>query len=132
LADDPNIPSTDRIYRRVPPNWIVFDENVGARRPSTAAFQDSSDGSAMSVHIQTLLAQNNLEPESALAGHPSFGLVSFFAGLARELGFGIAPDPQPNDPAHGLVEGKKTEGKRKRLRAAAAWVVLPDQANLTT
>jgi len=48
--------------------------------------------------------------ESVLEGHEGFGLVSFVAGLARQLNQGIRRKPLDDEPAHAEVFGKKTGG----------------------
>ena len=54
--------------------------------------------------------------ESALVEHEEgFSLVAFTAGTARDNGQKIARDPIEDEPAHGVVVGKKTRSiKRKR------------------
>ncbi len=77
----------------------------------------------MSVHLTSVLEAEGLPASAALAGHEGYGLVGFTAGLVRTLSQIVVRDPQPNDPAHGLVVGNKTEGRRKQIVAASQWVV---------
>ena len=48
-VDDPAILSDAILWRRIHPKWVVLDTNRGGVRVSSAAFDDSPDGSAMSV-----------------------------------------------------------------------------------
>lgn len=126
-VDDATIADEELLLRRVRPAWIIADHNRGCWRPSKAAFQDSEDGSPMSVHLTSVLLEAGLPSTSPLGGHEGYGLVSFTAGLVRTLGQIVVRDPQPNDPAHGLVAGNKTEGRRKRIVEASVWVTPQDK-----
>lgn len=100
--NDPGVPDDEVLYRRVRNDqW-----NWAERRPSSAAFADSGDGSPMSVALRKLMLDAGLPPEDLLQGHPRFGLVSFTAGQARELGLAVTSRPPvPGEPAHGWVSG---------------------------
>lgn len=124
--DDPSIESDSRLFRRVPPAWIVWDNNLQRWRPTKAAFSDSPDGHPMSVALECELVAHGSPPSSVLVGHDGFGLASITAQLARDLGQAIVRDPQPGDPAHGLVFGNKTDSIRKKMAKAAAWEVSPN------
>lgn len=119
--DDPSIPDDADLLRRIPPWHFYFDEKLGRIRPSKAAFEDDGDGSPMSV----VLASEAGPPESVLAGHPVFALAAITAGLARSLGQLIVRDPTPEEPAHAVVVGRKTDGIKRRIAREARWVVLP-------
>lgn len=121
--DDPTIVDEAALWRRIPPWHIYFDENLGRRRPSSAAFDDDPDG-PMSV----VIAAESRGPDSVLAGHDGYGLASLTAGFARGVGQGVARDPTEEEPAHALVFGRKTRRVRNKLVSASAWVVLPPEA----
>jgi hypothetical protein len=120
-ADDPSIPDEAELWRRIPPWHFYFDEKLGRVRPSKAAFEDDGDGSPMSV----TLAGEAGRPDDALVGHPGFALAAITAGLARSCGQRIVRDPTPNDPAHAVVIGRKTDSIKRRFAREARWVVLP-------
>jgi hypothetical protein len=122
--DDASISDQDQLLRRIPPQHLVFDSNKGAYRPSSAAFDDSPDGSPMSVLIADVMLQEGRSPLAALKGHPDFSLVSIKAGLVRQCGQKIVRNPLPQEKAHGLVVGKKTNSVRKRLARNAIWIKL--------
>ena len=121
LTDDPTIHNEDVLWRRIHPRWVKPDEKIGGVRLTSEAFQNSSDGSPMSV----VLAKEHGNPEAVLEGHEGYSLASITACLARENCQGIARDPTQENPAHALVFGKKTEATSKKLARGAEWVVPP-------
>jgi hypothetical protein len=124
-ANDPTILNPSELWRRIPPRWIVPDENLGGLRPSSAAFDNHSDGSPMSILLADVLAGLGRGPDTVLLGHENYALASITAGLARECGQGVARDPLPEEPAHGLVFGKKTRPVRRKLALGCRWVIPP-------
>jgi hypothetical protein len=121
--DDPSIDGGTLLYRRVPPAWVVPDKNRNCQKLASAAFE----GDEMSVVVGDTLAEIHKAPESILDDYPSFSLVSFSTDLARsaDLAQIVCRDPEDDGPAHGLVVGKKTEGRKRRLARGSAWVVAP-------
>ena len=79
----------------------------------------------MSILLAEEVASSSRGTEAALTGHQGFALSQLTAGLARECGQGVARDPLPDEPAHGLVFGEKTRRIRKKLAVGSQWVVLP-------
>lgn len=126
--DDSTLGDASVLWRRIHPSWAVSDENRGGIRVSSAAFDNSRDGSATSVLIAEIVAASGHGPEDVLRGLDGYGLASLTAGAARVCGQAVARDPLPDEPAHGLIAGSKTKGVKKRLAAAAVWVVLPPSA----
>lgn len=109
VEDDASIPDDAVLWRRIP--WIHWTPVGGTgetRRVSSAAF----DGNEMSVEIA---AECQGGAEALLHGHDGFGFVAFTAKDARDLGWTVVRDPLENSPAHALVCGNKTHGKRKEL-----------------
>jgi hypothetical protein len=124
-VDDPTIANDANLWRRVPPAWIVRDENRGGYRPSSQAFHDSQDGSPMSVLISETMAADGRGPQDAIADHPGFFLASFTAGEARSLAQGVSRTPTATEPAHGSVFGEKTRKICRALSRLARWVIAP-------
>jgi hypothetical protein len=125
FADDPAIADDVDLWRRILPQWVVKDENTGELRPSSAAFDDSPDGSPMSVVIEKIAMAQQISPAKVLNGYVGYGLCAFTAGLARALELSIATRPEVHgEPAHGFVVGKKTRSVRKKLSKASRWVIL--------
>ena len=55
-------------------------------------------------------------------------MVELSVQFLRELGLGVATDPpQPGDPGHVFVFGKKTASVKKKLARHAKWVIPPHQ-----
>ena len=120
--DDESVPQTAVLWRRIPKWHYKYDENEADYRPSTASFEDDSDGSPMSSY----LADECGEPAVALKGHQGFGLVALTAAQVRELGLKIVRMETPGPPGHVLVVGKKTDGVRKKLKKHCTWVKRPE------
>lgn len=100
---------------------MTFDEKLQRRRPSSAAFSDSSDGTAMSVSIVKLRASD--DPDALLAESPGEGVAEFTAGVARALNQGVDQTPDEGGPDHGSVwdkKGSRSSGTRSKLAKACA------------
>jgi hypothetical protein len=119
--DDPSIPNTDRLFRRVPPNQLIRLED-GSQRPSSSIFKNEE----MSVNIESLMVEQLRLPEDTLKGYPGHFLTSIIAGEVRNLRYPIVKDTAPpNDPAHGLVLGKKRESFANAMLRSHKWIVAP-------
>jgi hypothetical protein len=91
----------------------------GQRRLSSAAF----DNVEMSVDLSSIRQALGEAPDIAVAAYPGWGLAAITAGVARAKAQAVCRDPKPDNPAHGLVVGKKTQSTRKYFRDHAVWVV---------
>jgi hypothetical protein len=119
LTDDPSIANDEVLLRRLQPDWIV-PGNHGRMRIASAAFKHEET----SILFYTLLQSQGRFVQDVLSGHPDNSLCSITVGLARDLGQGVVYDVgPPNDPAHGLVIGKKTKAVANRFAREAAWVI---------
>jgi hypothetical protein len=124
--DDPTIPNHDRLFRRVRPNQM-FTEPDGSRRPNSAVFKNDE----LSVNIESLMTHQGRQPEETLTDSPDECLTSIVAGDVRAFGYPIAKDGDPpNDPAHGLVLGKKTSKFANPMVRAHRWIVPPPDVEL--
>ena len=112
------------LYRRVRPDQIVDDQNLGRRRPSSAVFKDPN----LSVDAEPVLRANGLDWHFSLSRYPGFSLASFTAGLARTLNLTVDLRPEADNPAHTEVTGKKTQGIANAMRDASKWVHLEPKA----
>jgi hypothetical protein len=119
--DDLSIPDTDRLFRRVPPNQLEPLED-GSWRPSSSVFKHSE----LSVNIECLMVEQGRPPEDTLTGYQGHYLTSIIARDVRAKGHPIVKytDP-PNDPAHGLVLGKKKNSFANAMLASHRWIVAP-------
>lgn len=121
FENDPSIPGTEQLFRRISPTWVLWDEN-GIPTISSAAFKDPE----LSVYLESVMIEVGREPADALSRYPDCGLATITAGDARSLGQTVARDPIPEEPAHGIVFGqKKRGGISGKLRDSALWAVLP-------
>lgn len=111
--NDASISDGEILYRRVRSDLWHWQEG----RPASGAFDDSGDGSPMSVALHSLLEAAGMEPQDLLRDlPPQFGLVRFTVGFARSLGLAVTSmPPVAGQPAHGWVSGKKTRSRQKRL-----------------
>lgn len=123
--DDPTILDDAALWRRIPPWHFVPDKNLGVVRPSSAAFENDPDGSPMSIFLAEIVERAGREADSTLVGHTGFALSTFTAGLARHCKQGVAPDPEPDEPAHAVVFGKKTKSIRRDLVKGSEWLIPP-------
>ena len=124
-VDDPSILNEDILLRRIMPDWWRFDQNLNAVRPSSQAFNDHRSGTAMSVHLLTVLEKHGAEANAVLDGLPGFALAAITAGLVRQWGQGVRRAPLAGDPAHAEVFGKKTQAVRRALARHSTWMVEP-------
>jgi hypothetical protein len=56
-----------------------------------------------------------------LRNHSGYSLVRFKAGAARAETLAVVHKPEPGNPAHTEVIGKKTQGVANHLVAASTW-----------
>jgi hypothetical protein len=121
--DDPSIPDSERLFRRIPRTWVDWDAD-GNAAISSAAFKDTE----LSVNLESIMARDSRPPEDAIRNYPGYGLAAITAAHARSLNQKVARDPLPEEPAHGVVYGQKKKGGiGSKLRDAAEWVVRPVQ-----
>ena len=123
--NDATIEDDEILLRRIYPGFWVYDKNLGKMRPASHAFNDHRNGSPMSVHLSSVLAEHGLESKVVLEGHEGFALASITAGLVRQCDQVIVRKPLTDDPAHAEVIGNKTPGVRKELARNAVWVFPP-------
>jgi hypothetical protein len=119
--DDPNIPDIDRLFRRVRPNQL-FTEPDGSQRPTSAVFKNPE----LSVNIESLMVEQGRPPEDALTNFPNEFLTSILAANVRAYRYPIVKDTAPpNDPAHGLVLGRKTNAFANAMVRTQHWIIPP-------
>ena len=125
LVDDPTIGDDAVLWRRVFPAWIVPDQNAGGLRVSSAAFDDSKDGTPLSALLAEIVAQTGRTAQHVLAGYDGYALAAIAAGVARHHAQGIAKTPEPDEPAHVSVFGPKTTSNKRGMAKVATWVIAP-------
>lgn len=125
FTDDPTIGDEAALWRRIGPKWVVYDENVSAYRVSSAAFDNSEDGSPTSVLLAELVRESGRNAEDVIAAFDGYALALITAGQARDCDQGVERAPDVNEPAHAYMFGMKTRSVRRRLARYAEWVVAP-------
>ncbi|MBI2930471.1 MAG: hypothetical protein HYY16_02370 [Planctomycetes bacterium] len=125
--DDPALPDTAVLWRRVHPKWIVADESPRGYRLSTAAFDDDPEGGPTSVILADDIIAAGGSPANALLRHPEHALVSITAGDARKAGQKVAREPLADQPSHAVIVGNKTYSVKRSLARAARWVFVPPE-----
>jgi len=128
LEDDATIVDASELWRRIHPGWVVPDENTGGMRASSAAFDNSPDGSPTSVLLADIVRGTGRTPGDVIAEFDGYALSSITAGQARGCKQGIARDPLPSEPAHAHVFGRKTKAAKRCLAGHARWVIEPAEA----
>jgi hypothetical protein len=124
-SNDTSIADEADLWRRISPIWMILDENLGVWRVSSAAFDDSRDGTPLSVLLAEVVVAGGRSAQDLLSRFPGYCLAAITAGIARGCGQGVARTPLPEEPAHASVFGRKTKGVKKKLAKAATWVVAP-------
>lgn len=61
--DDTTIDDASILWRRIHPDWVVTDENRGGVRVTSLAFNNSSDGSPTSVHLEEVAREYGITAE---------------------------------------------------------------------
>ena len=125
LVDDTTIANKSHLWRRIHPKWVVWDQNVREKRVTSAAFQDSVDGSPMSVLLADVVRETGRNAGHILAGFDEYALARITAGHARDCCQGVSRAPLPDELAHAHVFGRKTGSVRGYLRRHAEWVIPP-------
>lgn len=131
-ADDPSIGNEVRLYRRLHPRQLIWDDNEGRLRATSNAFKDPS----MSVALGDEMANLGLDPEWVLRGDPQHHLAWITAQLARDNQQAVWRDElvdhekYGDDPTHGIVEGKK-KGARASAFAKSAEIEIVREESLT-
>jgi hypothetical protein len=101
------------VWRRLPAHVMPVDElTPGRRRMSEAGFDDSSDGSGMSVHL--VEPGEDIERFLSVVGREADGVAELGIGAIRAAGYGIVRKPIPADPGHCEVTGRGATRKAKR------------------
>jgi hypothetical protein len=85
----------------------------------------------MSMVLGDKLLGAGRDPREALAGLTDFALVEVEAGFLRDTcRQAVYPKPTSAEPAHGEVEGRKTDSVRSKIAKKATWVIKPRQCCL--
>lgn len=72
FPDDPECADGVELLRRIPGWHVLYDNNRGCVRPSSAAFEDDRDGSPMSVYRRDVIEGEGDDPARVMAGHEGY------------------------------------------------------------
>ena len=123
--DDPSIPNESYVYRRIPPGEINQDPELKRWRPKSGYFNDHPQNGPLSVDLGVVMRENNEKEDAALRGLDDYLLIKLKVDFVRKLGLGVVRDRDEENPAHGLIKGKKTNSTLKKLAKHAIWVITP-------
>lgn len=118
--DDLTIMNGTLLHRWLPRDQIVPDANLGRYRPSTNAFQKTTNTDGMSVVLGDALAADGRTPSDLVSELRT--VASLTAGFVRSCDQVVVRDPIDNEPAHGNVVGPDSRGLRKKLACEASCV----------
>lgn len=125
FPDDPGVRDETDLLRRIPPMHFYYDQTLKRYRPSSAAFEDDSDGDPMSVYRKDVITSEQSTVKRVMVGHEGFGIVALEAGRFRSEQQTIFPNPLPEESSHTKVCGRKTASRRRRFAKQAIWVISP-------
>lgn len=135
--DHNEISNDNLLIRRInPEQHVVYDNNRGVNRISSAAFKPSSAAKGgMSIDLKHLIENDNKEPSEYVTTPIFTGSVEFQASVVRGVGLWVGYDPLDINPYHGEVWASAprfnrfSDGQVKAIRRNAVWLVeLPDVA----
>lgn len=118
-ADDLGIVNETVLWRRIPPDCYMPDENTGDYRITSKAFQNYPGTMNMSVCI----ADECEGTDDLLVGHEGYGIAALTAAHCRDCDQGIVRVPVEH-PAHCHVVGDKRK-KKRCLQKGATIVIAP-------
>lgn len=127
-ADDPTITDASLLWRRIHPSWVVADENCGGFRVSSAAFDNSPDGTPTSINLEEVARAIGVTAEEILRPFVGYGMASLTAGQGRACHQTVGRFGD-DDPTHGFIAGQKTKSVKTKLAAACIWVISPPVAD---
>ena len=104
-----DISDNEQLNRRIHPTFVKPDGSL-----SSQAFKDPS----MSVDRAEFRATSD-----SLLNRNGYGLAGFLTLMAREIGQNVFAQPELLNPAHAIVEGKKTKSVARSFAKASKWVV---------
>jgi hypothetical protein len=125
-GDDPGISNAAPLWRRIHPDWVVNDENLGRMRPTTQAFQNQVDSAdCFSIFLGDMITSRGDDASVIITGHTGYLVASITAGLARDCLQRVSHKPTEEEEAHGLVAGLKPKPVKNRFAREAIWIIAP-------
>ena len=131
IDDLVGIPNGTLLFRRIDPTKIVYDKNLKERRPTSQNFQNSNDGTPMSVFAENVALANDEAPQDFLTGVWSDWLLAgVYVEDMRAHHQKVYLDLHNQEatdfhPSHAAVDGTKDAKTRKKLAEKYEWIVPP-------
>jgi hypothetical protein len=123
-ADDDEVPDGTLLYRWVPREKIVRDNELGRHRPSSDCFRNTTGTDEMSVHLGDTLDAQGRDPSELIEDLRSVG--SLPADFVRnQCAKEIRRTPLRGDQeelAHGSVLGKENRKAMARMAQASSCI----------
>lgn len=125
-----DVPGHVWLYRRITRHHL---KPVGdGLRVSSAAFQPSSDGSGVSIHLSDTMLEEGIAVEDLMTLPPeALGIAFVTTEQVRDpaIEHDVTRNPLPGDPSHGNIVGHGTDGRRKQMARLAneQWVIGPPE-----
>jgi hypothetical protein len=105
------IDEADELLRRIHPAHIIMDQKLGAKRPASAAFDNTSGTNRMSVDLRKLLSC----VKDCIKDYPNYGIAVFEVALAYELNQTVENSPRSENLAHCDVIGEKPPSVKRKF-----------------
>lgn len=118
LWDDPDVGEDEVLYRHLHPDQWVRDAGTQGRRLSSVFMSVEPGEDGLSAYSAWRLSEYGFSVDETLPTD-RHGYVEFTVGIARELGYGVAPDPNDELPiniAHMLIRLPRTRLSRRQRR----------------
>lgn len=127
--DDTSIDDETELYRLVrSDNEISWDPGREQWTVSSKAFQNNTKPvktESMSVVLGDTLEALGRPSTDANQSKPGWYIVALSGGEVRAEEQGVSRDPTTIEPAHGNVNGSKSQSRRRRFATIARWVGQP-------
>ncbi len=135
--DEPEIEEDDTLIRRIDPRYhLSWDHDRDCERISSKAFQASTKlKSGMSIDVEKLITNDDIDPKEWVTSPRFRGSVCFVAKVVRDMGLRVGYEPVEADgtveenPYHGEVWGPKekpykiTQSQQKTIHSTVEWYV---------
>jgi hypothetical protein len=119
--DDVSIAGHEVLWRGVADRQIAPNSRRSVR-PRSGAFNNSSDGTGMSVDLSSIRLQLDQGPLDCLVFAGARWIATLTAEQCRQEGQIILRRPLAENPAHAEVIGPKPAKRRKRLADVSEWL----------
>jgi|ERR1039458_4165970 hypothetical protein len=123
-AEVPDLVDDDEVWRRIPPEKVIFDSTRNTFRPSSDCFNNHPNKTPMPA----FLARVCKDPNLALEGNEGFALVAIRVDTMHRCGQLILPAyAEGSVPGHVHIAGFKSASTRKIFAKECRWIVQPSE-----